>query len=84
MCNYAQCSNYAFGSPLENNNIKLLTITNQRIYTMKYTSQDISALIEEVKGQDDVIGHCSSWGSHYNTSICLEDSGSPIWNEDRR
>ena len=52
---------------------------------MKYTSQDISALIEEVKGQDDVIGHCSSWGSYYNTSICMEDSGNPnFWTEDRR
>lgn len=48
---------------------------------MKYTSQDISALIEEVKGQDDVIGHCSAWGWTYSTSICLEDSGT---NEDRR
>jgi len=39
---------------------------------MKYSANDVSALIEEVQGQDDVIGHCSKyWGG--NASVCRED-----------
>lgn len=43
---------------------------------MKYTSQDIAELIEEVNGHDDVIGHCC-WGSAdcYTTSARFEDAG---------
>jgi len=39
---------------------------------MKYTANDVSALIEEVEGQDDVIGHCSRWFPN-NSSVCRED-----------
>lgn len=39
---------------------------------MKYSSQDVSELIEEVEGHDDVIGHCSFWFPG-NVSVCNED-----------
>nr|WP_324259717.1 hypothetical protein [Cellvibrio fontiphilus] len=43
---------------------------------MKYTSQDIAGLIEEVNGHDDVIGHCCWGGSAwYNSSARFEDCG---------
>lgn len=47
---------------------------------MKYTSEDVSALIEELKGHDDVIGHCSQWWVG-NISVCNEDFPT---GEDRR
>jgi hypothetical protein len=52
---------------------------------MKYTTQDVSNMIEEVKGHDDVIGHCSMLGQWNGVSICMEDSGNPnFWKEDGR
>jgi hypothetical protein len=49
---------------------------------MKYTTQDVSNIIEDVKGHDDVVGHSSTWGTWYNISVILEDRTS-TWLEDR-
>jgi hypothetical protein len=48
---------------------------------MKYTSEDVSNMIEDVKGHDDVVGHSSTWGTWYNISVILEDNST--WREDR-
>jgi hypothetical protein len=48
---------------------------------MKYTTQDVSKMIEDVKGHDDVVGHSSTWGTWYNISVVLEDNST--WREDR-
>ncbi|MCW3108744.1 MAG: hypothetical protein JWQ09_3250 [Segetibacter sp.] len=45
---------------------------------MKFTSEDVSTLIEELKGHDDVIGHCSQYWVG-NFCVCNED----IYHEDR-
>ncbi len=49
---------------------------------MRYTTQDVSDLIEDVKGHDDVIGHCSPQNGCFNISVRFEDSGSTL-HEDR-
>lgn len=37
---------------------------------MKFTSQDVSALLENITGMDDVIGHCSPWGTPCPVGPC--------------
>lgn len=46
---------------------------------MNYSTQDVTAMLEELKGHDDVIGHASvNTNNPYLNSVAVEDSGPTV------